>query len=323
MPLVPAWAEEQTESPVHGQFRVAPQPSGRVPPHFPAKPVAQAVGAQHVLSAAQTPLFGHAFVIVAPHPSSNWPQAAAAASAGSAGVQGFPHLPFALHTSPGAHFPQSTVAPPQALLIVPHSRASAAHSRAGSGGPHRFAMPSVAQDSPGEQLPQPARAPHPSEMNPHSAFWARHSVFGSSGTQLPPTDFGVGSHRLNPALQVKPAPHPPQSVSVVRGPQPSQAGPHSNPRSSHVGLLQATQRFVFGSHWELAAQSPQSSRTPHVFRIFPHSAPRSLQVVKGSIHLCASVSQASPAAHPPQFSCAPLQGSMTGPHSPAHASGFG
>jgi hypothetical protein len=195
-------------------------------------------------------------------------------------------LPFALHTSPGAHLPQSIEAVPQALLICPHSLPAAAHSRAGSGGPHRLAIPAVAHDSPVGHAPQSITEEQPSETKPHSAFCAAHAALAPSGTQVPPAAFGDGSQRLKSALQVKPAGQSPQSASDVRLPQPSQAGPHSKPSAAQVGLLQATHLLVFGSHSELSGQSPQSRRAPQVLRIFPHSAPRSLHVTSGSMHLC-------------------------------------
>lgn len=107
-----------------------------------------------------------------------------------------PHLPLVLHTSPVGHVPQLTLPPPHALLIVPHSRPMASHSRGTSGGPQRFAMPSVAHDCPVGQSPQKINPPQPSEMYPQSAFCAGHATFGSAGTHVPPTDFAVGSQRL-------------------------------------------------------------------------------------------------------------------------------
>jgi hypothetical protein len=167
----PATVPVHTASPAQGQGSVPPQPSVRATPHFPPYAVAHVFGAQQVPSALHTPLFGQAFVIVPPQPSSKVPHATIAASGGRAGVHGFPHLPFALHTSPVGHLPQSIVPPPQALFTVPHSRPSASHSRGASGGPHRFAMPAVAHDSPGAQPPQSTSPVHPSETKPHSAFW--------------------------------------------------------------------------------------------------------------------------------------------------------
>lgn len=147
-------------------------------------------------------------------------------------------------------------------------------------------MPAVAQDSPAGQPPQSTRPPQPSEMKPHSAFCAAHASAFGRGTQVPPRFFGVGSQRLKSSLQTKLSGQPPQSVSLVRAPQPSHAMPHSNPSASQVGLVQATQALVFGSHSSLSGQSPQSRRTPQVFRILPHSAPRASQVAFGSMHLC-------------------------------------
>jgi hypothetical protein len=80
------------------------------------------LGAQHVPVALQTPLFVQALVILPPQPSSKTPQATAPASVGSAGTQGLPHLPLALHTLPVGQVPQLMLPPPHALLMVPHSR---------------------------------------------------------------------------------------------------------------------------------------------------------------------------------------------------------
>ena len=164
MPCLPAVVSEQTASPAQRQSIEPPQPSGKALPHFPAYAAAHVFGVQQVPFGPQIPWSAQAFVTIPPQPSSKWPQATLAASGGSAGVQGVPHLPFALHTCPDGHLPQSTVPPAQALLIPPHSRLCAAHSRDVSGAPHRFAMPFVAHESPAGQLPHETTPPQPSEM---------------------------------------------------------------------------------------------------------------------------------------------------------------
>jgi hypothetical protein len=164
LPVLPATFCEHTESPLHAQSMVAPQPFGSFVPHMFAKPVLHVAAVQQVPPAPHTPLFGQLLVILPPQPSSNCPQATFAASGGSAGVHGLPHLPLLLHTWPVGQVPQLIVAPPQVLLSVPHSRPTASHSRGYSGGPQRFAMPSVAHDCPVGQLPQKMSPPQPSEM---------------------------------------------------------------------------------------------------------------------------------------------------------------
>ena len=149
---------------MQGQLSVPPQPSGSVPPHLPAYAVAHVFAAQHVPSALQSALFAQGLVILPPQPSSNWPHATCAACGGSAGVHGLPHLPLALHTWPVGQVPQLMLPPPHALLMVPHSRSWASHSRGISGGPQRLAMPSVAHESPAGQLPHEMSPPQPSEM---------------------------------------------------------------------------------------------------------------------------------------------------------------
>jgi hypothetical protein len=68
------------------------------------------------------------------------------------------------------------------------------------------------------------------------------------GTHVPPDAFGAGSQRLNSTLQTMPLEQSPQSVVCVRGPQPSQAGPHSKPKSPQLGALHALQVLLSGSH---------------------------------------------------------------------------
>jgi hypothetical protein len=97
-------------------------------------------------------------------PSSNVPQSTLLASAGSAGVQGGPHLPFSLQTSGSVHEPQVYCFPPQVPLVLPHSRSSTAHCHGCSGGPQRLAMPPVAQLEPLAQSPHFTVPPQPSEM---------------------------------------------------------------------------------------------------------------------------------------------------------------
>jgi hypothetical protein len=85
-------------------------------------------------------------------------------------------------------------------------------------------------------------------MYPQSALAAAHKALAAAGTQVPPAVFGTGSQRLNAALHAIPAAQSPHSVVCVRGPQPSQAGPHSKPKSRQLGALQATQVLLSGSH---------------------------------------------------------------------------
>jgi hypothetical protein len=47
VPVTPALVDEHTPSETQGQLIVPPQPSGRVPPHFPAKAAAQVFRVQH------------------------------------------------------------------------------------------------------------------------------------------------------------------------------------------------------------------------------------------------------------------------------------
>jgi hypothetical protein len=238
------------------------------------------LGAQQEPSALQTcfapcGLAGQALLIFPLQPSSNVPQATPLAPTGSAGVQGGPHLPFWLHTSGLVHEPQLYCVPPQVPLVFPHSRSSTAHCHGGSGGPQRFAMPLAAQIVPDGQLPHLTVPPQPSEMYPHSALAALHRSLAALGTHLPPDAAGAGSQRLNAALHTVPAAQSPQSVVSVCGPQPSQAGPHSKPKSLQLGELHATHVLLSGSHSVPAAQLPHSSRTPHVLRTRPHCAPKS------------------------------------------------
>lgn len=122
VPALPTADSEQVPFEPQPQSMMPPQPSGRSLPHLPGKPVAHVFGTQQVPVAEQVPLSAQAFVIFPPQPSSNTPHATLAAAGGRTGTQGLPHLPLALQTSPVSHLPQLMVAPPQRLLMLPHSR---------------------------------------------------------------------------------------------------------------------------------------------------------------------------------------------------------
>jgi hypothetical protein len=85
-------------------------------------------------------------------------------------------------------------------------------------------------------------------MYPQSALAAAHSALAGLGTHVPPDAAGAGSQRLNATLQTMPVEQSPQSVVWLRGPQPSQAGPHSKPKSPQLAALQALHVLLSGSH---------------------------------------------------------------------------
>ena len=181
-------------------------------------------------------------------PSSNVPQATLVASGGSAGSHGGPHLPFVLQTSGLVQAPQLYCSPPHMPLVLPHSRPSTAHCHGVSGDAQRLAIPPAPHTEPAAQLAHLTVPPQPSEMYPHSALAAVHRALAVLGTHVPPDADGAGSQRLNAALQTIPATQSPQSVVCARGPQPSQAGPHSKPKSPQLGALHAMQVLLSGSH---------------------------------------------------------------------------
>jgi hypothetical protein len=162
---------------------------------------------QHVPALVQTVPAAHGFWILPPQPSSKEPHCTAAAAGGSAGVQGGPHLPFVLHTWPVAHVPQLMRRPPQALVMLPHSRPCAAHSASGSGGPQRLAMPPVAQAFPAGHSPHETLPPQPLDMNPHCAPASAHSCAGVLVGQV------FGSQRLLSPLHTEVAAQVPQFVN--------------------------------------------------------------------------------------------------------------
>jgi hypothetical protein len=145
----------------------------------------------------------------------------------------------------------------QALVISPQFLPSAMHSSGVTLGSQRFAMPRTPQLSPALQ-PKPGTVsqftvpPQPFEMTPHSSpFFAFASAHRSAA------DFGVqlGSQVWKTVLHFRALPslageQLPQSVWLagMSSPQPSQAFPHSNPRSLHVTGWHSRHLWVSGSH---------------------------------------------------------------------------
>jgi hypothetical protein len=71
-----------------------------------------------------------------PQPSGNVPHSVAGKSAQVIGMHGGPQTPFALHTCPAGHCPQSITLPVHTLVIDPHVCPSATHSTGVVAGSH-------------------------------------------------------------------------------------------------------------------------------------------------------------------------------------------
>lgn len=113
------------------------------------------------------------------------------------------------------------------------------------------------------QLPHSTLPPHPSVMVPQSAPAAAHNTAALAGEH-------EGSHFKLFGLQRRPPEQLPQSVRLVKGPQPSHFMPHSTPCSAQVGAEQATQRLVLRSHSSPLGQVPHEMMRPQLFRSVPH-----------------------------------------------------
>jgi hypothetical protein len=225
--VLTAGAAEMPPSAVHvagfaqAQSRTfCPHPFARSTPHLPAYVALHEFVAQHVFVVLlQMPLAQLPHVTVDPQVSSKVPHSNCVKSAHVFGVQGGPHTPFALHTSPSPQSPHLIFLPVHALVTSPQFLPSALHSSGVDFGSHRFAIPRTPQLSPALH-PNPATAsqftvpPQPFDITPHSrpffVFASLHSSAALFGTQL-------GSQVWKTALHLRAPPsaagaQPPQSV---------------------------------------------------------------------------------------------------------------